>query len=73
MADFSSTLTDTDTTYFSRLGPPVVYAQLVRDSTAGVCRWTSETRTATPDSSITTPNHTNNLIAGEYTVLGIVG
>lgn len=53
-------------------GATVVYAQVVEDSTAGLCYWQSDTLTSTPASGITTPNHTNNLVAGEWTVLGRV-
>lgn len=45
------------------------FYQQVFDSTAGYCYWASTTETATPTSGETTPNHTNNLVAGEHVVL----
>jgi hypothetical protein len=44
----------------------VFYTQRVYDSTAGWCWYRITTLTDSPLSSQTTPNHTDNLVAGTY-------
>ena len=75
MADFAFEDENLDTLDYSRLngGNVVVYAQVVLDSTEGLCYWSSDTLTSSPASGITTPNWTGGLVAGEWTVLGVVG
>ena len=50
-------------------GISVSYYQRVYDSTAGFVYYTDTAVNATPLSTATTPNHTNNLVAGTHSVI----